>query len=141
MTQLEPDQRVEIDISAARPRELVTTLCAALNHGLSRHDHWEAGCALYPWQASVQAFDLLPAAIINVVFDEWSDATERLDEIELSGYLDTGEGHRAWGFLAYRTGEPRIEDRPVLEALQLEEADGAYHLTATILRHLREGLA
>lgn len=131
---IQADQKVEINISASRRRELVALLCVALDDALSRHDNWETGCELCHWQATVPAFELLPATIIETIFNEWSDSGERMDEIEFSGYLETDDGPRAWGFLALRKDQPRLEERPLLENLQLFEQDGLYQLKATIQR-------
>ncbi len=128
------DERIEMEIAASSRRELVAKLCLALNDAFSHRDQWEEGCEIHHWQVTASDFNALPAQIIHTVFNEWSDADERLDEVEFSGYLDTEDGHRAWGFLALRGGQVRVQGRPHLERLHVEEADDRYALTATLRR-------
>lgn len=128
------DERIQIDIFARQRRELVAMLCLTLSDALSHQDHWEEGCELRHWQVTVPEFESLPASIIDTIFDEWQESNERLDEVEFSGYLDTDEGHRAWGFLALRSDQVRVQGRPELERLELREIDDGYALKATLRR-------
>lgn len=132
------DERVDIDITAPRRRELLVLLCAALNDSFSHQGRWEAGCELRHWQATVPTFERLPRTIIDTVLDEWSESGARLDEVELSGYLDTEDGHRAWGFLALRVGQPRGEVRPKVEQVQMSGDEGRYEVRASIRRSVGE---
>lgn len=128
------EEQIRIDISAPRRRELVARLCLALNEALTPRDHWQRGCEIRHWQVAVARFDALPAEIIEAVLEEWSESRGRLEEVEFSGYLDTAEGHRAWGFLAVRAGERGEPERFYLEQVALDEANDGFALTATIRR-------
>ncbi|CAN5638796.1 hypothetical protein BH23CHL3_BH23CHL3_02650 [soil metagenome] len=128
------DEQIRIDISASRRRELVARLCLALNEELTAADDWASGCEIRHWQVAVADFLDLPAGIIEAVLEEWSESGDRLDEIEFSGYLDTGDGHRAWGFLAVRGGEAHAREYPRLERATTEETEDGLALTVTIIR-------
>lgn len=129
------DEQIRIDIFVPRRRELVARLCLALNEALAPADDWASGSEIRHWQVAVVDFGDLPAGIIEAVLEEWSESGGRLDEIEFSGYLDTEDGHRAWGFLAVRGEEPRERERPKLEQARVEETEDGLALTATISRH------
>lgn len=133
------DERVEIDLTAPGRRELLAMLCAALNDTLSFPGAWESGCELHHWQATSPDFALLPELIIDAVLEAWSESRGRLDEVELSGYMDTDEGHRAWGFLALRPGQPQLEERPEVATIRVSETEGGFAVSASIRRSVVKG--
>lgn len=128
------DEQIRIDISVPRRRELVARLCLALNEALAPADDWTSGSEIRHWQVAVADFGDLPAGIIEAVLEEWSESGGRLDEIEFSGYLDTEDGHRAWGFLAMGAGERGEHGHPYLEQISVAETEDGYTLMATMGR-------
>lgn len=133
------DEQVELRMSAPRRRELVAMLCQALNEKFCHRDGWERGRELRHWQVTADRFEDMPGKVIEAVFNEWADSEQRLDEIEFSGYLDTDDGHRAWGFVAVCVTGSNGVAPPILQGVELQERDGGYELRASIRRNTQPG--
>jgi hypothetical protein len=123
-----------IEFESPDRRSLIVTLCRELNAVLTTEQPWEQGCVLHHWEASVPSFEALPKNVIDVALDAWESAGSRLDEIECSGYLETDDGARAWGFVAVRPNEAPVQRSPDVSSVELSQADRGYRLRVQITR-------
>lgn len=119
-------------------RALLARFCDELGRALIRDDRWERGDALVPWHASASSFEDLPARVMAAIFDEWAETGGRLGGIELSGYLETDHGPRAWGSLRVHEGRLR-EAAPELEELTVAPAGGGYQIEARLRLRVMDG--
>lgn len=132
------DLEQTIEIEALDRRSLVVMLCHELNRVLTTEQAWEQGCVLHHWEATASSFETLPADVIEVALEAWENADSRLDQIECSGYLETDEGVRAWGFVAVRPHQTRIQHRPNIDNIDLQRTENGYRFRARVTRQPRD---
>lgn len=123
-----------ISITSNSRRALIADLCAELNAALTTDHPWERGSTLYPWQATATSFEELPARVLEAVLEEWGERDRQHGEIECSGYMETDEGSRAWGFLAVHENMPSRERRPIVDHVSVTVSAETCRFEARIRR-------
>lgn len=120
------DTETTLSFTSNSRRSLITTLCAKLNAALAASGQWEREPTLYPWQATSDSFERLPKRVVDVVMEGWHEANHQLDEIECSGYMETDEGSRAWGFIAVHQNSPPVEIHPIIDKVSVTVSGSTY---------------
>ena len=129
-----PDTEMTLSFTSNSRRSLILTLCAELNATLTANQHWERDATLHPWQATSDSFDGLPERVVDAVMDGWHETNRQLDEIECSGYMETDEGSRAWGFLAVHQSSPPIETYPIVDRVSVAVSGDIYQCEVRMRR-------
>jgi hypothetical protein len=109
-----------ISFVATDRRAVVAHLCAGLRQALASDQPWAREEVVVPWHATAPTFTELPGRVVRELLAAWDEAEAHLLSIEFSGYLETDQGPRAWGFLVLHEGEtpppcPRIDEVSVVE--------------------------
>jgi hypothetical protein len=113
-------------------RALVALLCSRICETLAADRALGRATVLLPWQASAPTIEELPGRVIAELLAEWEEAGGHvLVEVELSGFLETDTGPRAWGYLALHEGEPH-PSRPEIDRVEVRPAGSGYRLEARI---------
>lgn len=98
------DPDTTITFTASGRHELIGALCDTLCEVLAPGATPDEAGTLVPWQATAATFEALPGRMIDAVLDELVAAGGSLASVEFSGYLETDEGPRAWGFIGLAGG-------------------------------------
>lgn len=122
-----------ITFVASDRRALVAHLCAGLRQALAPDQPWEGAEVVVPWHATAPTFEELPERVVRDVLDEWGEAGADLLSIEFSGYLETDDGPRAWGYLVLReTAAPA--PCPAIEGVTVVPTEAGYRCEAHVRR-------
>ena len=101
---MDTDPITTITFTAPGRHELIGALCDTLCEVLEPDAVPDQAGTLVPWQVTAPTFEALPGRLIDAVFGELAAAGGQLASVEFSGYLETDEGPRAWGFIGLAEG-------------------------------------
>lgn len=116
--------------TAPTDRALLAELLATLRADLGEAGEWERNATVLPWQATAPRFEDLPERVLAEVLAAWAELGGRLAELELSGYLQTDSGPRAWGYLAVREAE--ADQPPVVARVRVIRVEAGYRVEAAL---------
>lgn len=117
-------------VTAPTDRALLAELLAALRAEVCEAGEWGRDATVLPWQATASRFEDLPERVLAEVLAAWADLGGRLAELELSGYLQTDSGPRAWGYLAVRDVE--ADQPPAVARVRVTRVEAGYRVEAAL---------
>jgi hypothetical protein len=127
----------QLVVEATDRHALVLALVDKLRALLGDTAAWEDGATVVPWQASAEAFERLPEQVLASLVDAWGSHCGRCVDLELSGYLETDTGPRAWGTVTM-LGALSAEGHPVrADSATVTTSGGSYRLVVSL--HIPRG--